>query len=99
MPSNVNEVARVVLAPHLDLTAATPLARELLPLRGRDIVIDASMVERLGVQCVQVLLSAVATWHADMVSIDLDRASPAFQRGLTTLGLTLSAISNEEPHQ
>jgi chemotaxis protein CheX len=99
MASNFTDVARVVLAPQLDLTAATPLARELLPLRGRDVVIDASKVERVGVQCVQVLLSAAATWHADMMGIDLDHASPAFQQGLKTLGLTLSAISNEEPHQ
>jgi anti-anti-sigma regulatory factor len=33
--------------------------------RVRDIDVDASDVNRVGAQCVQVLLSAVQSWHAD----------------------------------
>ncbi len=49
----------------LDLTAASPLKDAFLSNRGRDIQIDGTDVQRLGAQCLQVLLAARATWDAD----------------------------------
>ena len=51
--------APVALAePCLDLSAAGPLAASLLRRRGSPLALDGSAVERLGGQCLQVLLAA-----------------------------------------
>jgi chemotaxis protein CheX len=55
----------IVLADSLDLTAAAPLAAELLAARGKPATLDASGVQRLGAQCLQVLLAARGLWSSD----------------------------------
>lgn len=78
--------AVVRLGPVLDLNAASPLAAELLALRGRDVAVDASAVERLGAQCLQVLLSARRTWDADGAAFAVVSASDDFTTTLALLG-------------
>ena len=77
----------IVLPNILDLKAAGPLTEKLLPLRGNDLLIDASQVERLGGQCLQVLISAVATWHSDGATADILNPSDGFVEGLAMLGM------------
>ena len=79
----------------LDLTQATELARVLSAVRGSNILIDASGVERAGSQCLQVLLSAAASWQADGARFSVARPSDAFQDALRLLGLQ-SAFPIEE---
>ena len=62
----------------LDLTAAAPLAQSLLSRRGADLIVDASRVQRVGAQCLQVLLAAAATWKADGARLRLVKPSDAF---------------------
>ncbi len=99
MTSVNTEPARIMLAANLDIRAASPLARELVAVRGRELLIDASRVERVGAQCMQVLLSAAATWNTDMVQIDIERESEAFIQGIETLGISKSRLINEELHR
>src|ERR1700677_970173 len=87
------ESKSLVLSRILDLKAATPLVESLLPLRGGELLLDASRVERLGGQCLQVLVSAVTTWHADGFSLEFANPSDAFFEGLTALGIKLDALS------
>lgn len=89
----VTKAATVRLKPALDLTAAAPLRAEFLAARGRPVRVDATDVERVGALCLQVLLSARATWIADGASFTLGERSPAFDAGLSTLGAT-SHLSN-----
>jgi chemotaxis protein CheX len=77
---------RLTLVENLDLRAAVPLVRELLSLKGRDLEVDASQVQRLGGQCLQVLLSAHATWEASGGSLRFVDPSPAFLKGLGLMG-------------
>jgi chemotaxis protein CheX len=77
----------VVLPNILDLKAAGPLTEKLIPLRGHDLLVDASQVERLGGQCLQVLVSAAATWQADGATADILNPSDGFVEGLATLGM------------
>lgn len=77
----------VALPAVLDITAAGPLASEFLRVRGKDVSVDASKVERVGAQCIQVLLSAVATWTLDGMEFDLAHPSSAFVEGLEIAGL------------
>lgn len=85
--------ATLKLAPVLDITAAAPLAADLLRSRGRDISIDASGVEKVGAQCIQVLLSAVATWNHDAMEFELAAPSPALVEGLAGAGLEAADFS------
>jgi chemotaxis protein CheX len=71
----------------LDLKAALPLAEGLLAQRGSELIVDASHVERLGAQALQILLSAVATWQADGVPLEFVEPSEPFIQSLTLFGL------------
>ena len=78
----------------LDLNAAGPLANEFLTLRGKDLDVDASAVERVGAQCLQVLLSARATWDADGAAFALVSPSSEFISTLALLGAPIEQHFN-----
>ena len=71
----------------LDLKAATPLHADLLSHRGADLRLDASQVQRLGAQCLQIILSAVATWKADKAVLEIVSPSKDFIESLELLGV------------
>ena len=77
---------RIVLPEVMDLRAARPLADQLKALSGADVEIDASQVRRLGGQCLQVLLSAQATWEAKSGSLRFVDPSPEFLEAVTLMG-------------
>jgi chemotaxis protein CheX len=82
------------LAASLDLSAATPLATELVGLRGRAVELDAGDVSRIGGQCLQVLLAARAAWAADGHGFAIVNPSPEFLEGLALMGA--SDLSSSE---
>lgn len=86
----------ITLVQNLDLTAAAPLEEALLALRGTSAHINGQDVERLGAQCLQVLLSAAQTWAADDQTFIISDISPAFEDGLKVLGFDASTFSQQE---
>jgi chemotaxis protein CheX len=86
--------AVITLGQVLDLNAAGPLANEILALRGRSLDVDASAVERLGAQCLQVLLSARRTWDADGTAFALVSPSNEFTTTLALLGAPIDQHFN-----
>lgn len=80
----------------LDLNEASAMHGKLLAMRGSPLVIDASAVERVGVQCVQVLASAARTWQADGKAFTLSKASDAFTRTLQLIGINIEQLSLAE---
>jgi len=78
----------------LDLNAAGPLAHEFIALRGRSLDVDASAVERLGAQCLQVLLSARRTWDADGAAFAVVSPSNEFTSTLALLGAPIDQHFN-----
>lgn len=78
--------AFVELPALLDLAAAQPLRAELLALRGRPLVIEASSVTRLGGLCLQVLMSARQTWRRDGIAFGLSGTSRAMTDQLNAFG-------------
>lgn len=76
----------LILPDILDLKAAAPLKVELLARRGRDLVLDASGVQRLGGLCLQVLLSAGRTWAVDGVNLRLGSVSQAWSEQWAAFG-------------
>jgi chemotaxis protein CheX len=90
-------VAKVVELPEvLDVIYAAPLAESLLALRGSNVSVDAARVQRVGAQCVQVIMSALATWKADEVAFSVVEPSIEFREALCLLGIGLGEISAEE---
>src|SRR4051794_23952416 len=84
--SEAPAAAPLVLAECLDLTAAAPLAANLLAARGGPATLDASGVQRLGAQCLQVLLAARALWSSDGQPWRLIGASPEFADAAALMG-------------
>lgn len=74
------------LPPILDLAAASPLWTELCAARRQPLVIDASEVERLGGQCLQLLLAAQRAWRDDEVVFAIEHPSAAFADALRRAG-------------
>ena len=77
----------VCLQETLDLPAAAPLAATLTRFRGQDLVIDASRVQYLGAQCLQVLLSAAISWNSDGIPLRVTNRATAFTRSLELAGI------------
>jgi chemotaxis protein CheX len=71
----------------LDLNEASVLHDKLVSARGSDIVVDASDVERLGVQCAQVLVAAARSWAADGKSFLVENVSDAFDKTMRLIGI------------
>ncbi len=70
----------------LDLKAAAPLAAALLARRGGDLVLDAGSVERIGGQCLQVLLAARASWTEADQMLSVENATPEFCAAIELFG-------------
>ncbi len=78
--------ASTVLPPILDLRAAPPLAADLLARRGKPLAVDGAAVERLGGQCLQVLLAGRTTWLADGHPFHIIGPSAALAEALAAMG-------------
>jgi chemotaxis protein CheX len=96
MPRRKPKAQRLQLAECLDFNAAAPLVQSLRAARGRDLIASAGDVRSAGAQCIQVLLSAVATWQADRASFRIVDASPALIASLKTLGIPPAALMIED---
>jgi chemotaxis protein CheX len=90
-------VPRITLADVLDQAAAGTLHAELLSRRGFDAQIDAAGVRRIGGQCLQVLLSAAATWTHDGAALAVVNATPEFTAGVRLLGIDPSELESRKP--
>lgn len=81
-----SEAVTLALASSLDMTAAAPLAREILAVRGQPLTLDASQVRRLGGQCLQVLMAAEAAWAASGQAFEIAQPSTEFEDSRALLG-------------
>ena len=72
------DVAVIALEATLALNTAASLAERLMAVRGRPVRLDASGVQRLGAQGLQVLLSAEQTWADDGAAFEIVAPSERF---------------------
>lgn len=96
MTSNNAAQSTLKLSPVLDLNEASVLQGKLLELRGTPLTIDASGVERVGVQCVQVLVAALRGWKKDGIAISVEDASDAFDKTLKLIGIEIDQMLQKE---
>jgi chemotaxis protein CheX len=87
------DVRRMALPESLGPAEAAELADQFRALRGAPLDIEAHGVKRLSALCVQVLLSAAASWRADGVALGFLEPSPECEESLRVLGLTPEALS------
>ena len=80
------------LATVLDLNEATTLHGKLMSLRGSDLVIDASSVERVGAQCVQVLMAAKKIWDEDKLTFRFSKVSDSFNKTMQLIGINIAPM-------
>jgi chemotaxis protein CheX len=94
---SAEEIGAVLPLPAiLDLKAATPLAAAFLARRGAGITIDAGEVQRLGGQCLQVLLSAAASWRDDQNAMRFVAPSAEFLAALDHFGIAPETLFHQE---
>lgn len=84
------------LAAVLDLNEASELRSKLMSLRGKAVEIDASDVERVGAQCMQVLMSGAKTWEADKQPFGFAKASEAFLKTVQLIGINIEHLLAKE---
>jgi chemotaxis protein CheX len=70
----------------LDLIAAPGLLEAFISRRGDPLIVDGGGVQRLGAQCLQVLLAARAAWAADAQLLTMENLSDEFSATLELLG-------------
>lgn len=80
----------------LDLNAASTLHSRLMELRGSDLVIDASSVERVGALCIQVLMSASRTWEEEERSLTFSQMSDALMKTMQLSGVNYDHMLAKE---
>lgn len=83
------------LPPVLDLIAAPSLLDSLLRRRGQNLALGAGQVQRLGAQCLQVLLAARAAWAADGQTLLLQTPSADFTAALELMGLSPEELTHQ----
>lgn len=80
----------------MDINAAKPLHQSLVAARGKALNMDASGVQRVGGQCLQLLIAAVSAWRDDKKSLTIGSPSTAFEEGLALLGFTVETLTGKE---
>lgn len=82
----------------LDIVAAPGLLDNFLQMRGNQILVDASAVQRLGAQCLQILLAARIAWEEDNVSLEFQDPSEDFVDSLELFGTSLDKLTYHAQH-
>ncbi len=95
---NAHPASTIALAEVLDLKAATTLASELMAARGGDVALDGASVQRLGAQCLQVIMSAHATWNKEGGTLQIINPSHDLIEGLELLGVDPAGYCVKEAH-
>lgn len=82
----------VILPDSLDSASAASIQELLLSRRGSPVVVDAGQVNRVGVQALQVLISAAQTWRADGQSYKVRNPSSELVETLALVGLSADQL-------
>lgn len=99
MPASAELPTRISLAEVLDTQAAGPLLQLLSDRRGSDLQLDGGAVQRIGGQCLQVLLAACLAWEADACTLNVVSPSADLTAGLNLLGVDPASPLLQQEHQ
>ena len=68
----------------------------ILANRNENLIINVSDVTRIDTPCIEVLLAAKKLWVEDLVSLQIEQPSKAFNKALISLGLDNSMVETGE---
>lgn len=89
--------AQTLLLPgRLDSTTLAGVLSSLLDRRGADLDLDGSMVDRVGGQGLQLLISAFRTWASDGRVLQLTDPSSSLVTAAERLGLPLETLNGAQ---
>lgn len=80
----------------LDLNEASALHTKLMALRGSNLTIDGSSVERAGALCIQVLMSAAKSWEEDKHTFGFSKISDALGKTMQLIGVNYDHLLAKE---
>ncbi|MDO6962537.1 STAS domain-containing protein [Rhizobium alvei] len=96
MSAKTGAAKKLSLEKVLDLNEATALQTKLMALKGSDVTIDASAVERVGALCVQVLMSAAKTWEEEKKNFTIENVSDAMSKTMQLIGVNYDHLLAKE---
>ncbi len=79
----------------LDSTIAKQLLADLKPLQGKALSVNGAAVNRVSTPCLQVLLSAAATWKADGMVFNITTPSATLLESVRLLGIENECFATE----
>jgi len=80
----------------MDASTLPQTHADIVQRRGRDLDLDASRVDRLGAQALQLILSALATWREDGFHLRILDPSDAVRGAFDQLGCAPILIAQKE---
>lgn len=83
----------IELSKVLDLVAAPLLLENFLQKKGNNLQVSADQVQRVGAQCLQVLLASRKAWEADGFDLSIVNPSEAFTEALTLMGVAVESLT------
>ena len=86
----------LILPGRIDATTLGGLLAALKDRRGADLDVDASMVDRIGGQGLQLVLSAFRTWREDGRRLRIVDPSPNFLAAVDRLGLPQTSLDGTQ---
>jgi chemotaxis protein CheX len=96
MSGKAGAAKKLSLGKVLDLNEASSLHGKLMGLRGSNLTIDASAVERAGALCVQVIMSAAKSWEEDKHSFKFSKISDALAKTMQLIGVNYDRLLAKE---
>lgn len=89
-------MAEIKLEPIVAGDSVEMFSASILANRNENLTINASEVTRIDTPCIEVLLSAKKLWVEDLVSLQIENTSQAFDSALSNLGLNNSMLETGE---
>lgn len=99
MATTTADTNSLQLAPALDFNEASELRGKLLAMRGKPLTVDASKVEKVGAQCMQVLMAGAKAWEEDKQPFSVTEPSEAFQKFTQLIGIDIEQLLAKENRQ
>jgi chemotaxis protein CheX len=87
MKAKAGATKKLSLEKVLDLNEASALHGKLMALRGSNVAVDGSVVEKAGALSIQVLMSAAKTWEEDKLSFTFSKMSDALSKTMQLIGV------------
>lgn len=89
-------MAEMKLEPIVAGDGVEMFSANILANRNENLTINASDVTRIDTPCIEVLLAAKKLWVEDLVSLQIEQPSQAFNDALISLGLENSMVETGE---